>query len=59
MKYGDGSLFVKRWNDNKRYHGGWSEINLIQEVTFKKEESWDEYCGCRFRGHWWVVCDGS
>ena len=29
MKYGDGSLFVKRWNDNKRYHGGWSEIDLI------------------------------
>lgn len=46
-------------NDNKRYHGGWSEIDLIQEVTFKKEESRDEYCGCRFRGHWWFVCDGS
>ena len=45
-------------NDNKRYHGGWSEIDLIQEVTFKKEESRDEYCGCRFRGHWRFVCDG-
>ena len=46
-------------NDNKRYHGGWSEIDLIQEVTFKKEVSRDEYCGCRFRGHWRFVCDGS
>lgn len=42
-------------NDDERYYGEWIDIKLIQEVTFKKEESTNEYCTGRFRSHWGFV----